>query len=86
MPAPAPPPTPTQRPACVGCVASQSWYGRAFLFLFVLVSLVELFGTWTPAQKHLFQGIQIALLAYAAIVLGFRAVRAYRAIRHHPTL
>ncbi len=76
--------SPAQRPSCVGCTATQSWYGRAFLFLFVIVSLVELFGTWTRAQTHLFEGIQIALLVYAAVVVGRRVLR-YRAVRHQST-
>jgi hypothetical protein len=63
-----------------------SWFGRAFLMLFVLVSIVEFFGTWTPAQKHLLEAIQIALLVYAAIVVGLFAVRAYRALHHTPKI
>jgi hypothetical protein len=91
-----PAPTNTERPRCMGsCPLSRSgsesagksachtWFGRAFLTLFVLVSIVELFGTWTPAQKHLLVAIQIALLVYAAIVVGLFAVRAYRALNHH---
>jgi hypothetical protein len=98
--APTPTPTNTERPRCMGsCPLSQaegqssqlgsqwschSWFGRAFLMLFVLVSIVEFFGTWTPAQKHLLEAIQIALLVYAAIVVGLFAVRAYRALHHTP--
>jgi hypothetical protein len=67
-----------------GKSACHTWFGRAFLMLFVLVSIVELFGTWTPAQKHLLVAIQVALLVYAAIVVGLFAVRAYRALNHIP--
>jgi hypothetical protein len=93
----APAPTNAPRARCTGsCPLSQSgdesagksachtWFGRAFLMLFVLVSIVELFGTWTPAQKHLLVAIQVALLVYAAIVVGLFAVRAYRALNHIP--
>lgn len=82
MPDPSSLPGPPQRPTCTCCAAIHSWSGRVFLYLFVLVSIVELFGTWTPAQKRIFEGVQILLLIYVALVIAFSALRAYRAGRH----